>query len=90
MSDKKRYCYKVRIFRRRENGKIKEINARGGFVNRKTGAPFFRIKYSGFKYTDLTETPKLQYMDEDDRVYYNQIDINTYIQVKRGISYRFS
>ena len=77
------YRYKVRIFRRRENGKVKELNKKGGYINRSTGAPFFRIKLGPFKTIDLTETPKLRYMDQDDRVYYNQIDINTFVQVKR-------
>lgn len=86
MHQKKTYRYKVRIFRTRENGKVKEINCKAGYINRSTGAPFFRIKTGLFNSIDLTETPKLQYMDEEDRVYYNQIDVNTFIQVKRVLS----
>lgn len=85
--NKKIYQYPVRILRERENGKVKEINRKGGFIRRKGGTPFFRIK-TGFWWwnvTDLSETPKLEYMDEDNRVYYKQIDIDTYIQMKREV-----
>lgn len=81
---KKVYMYPVRIFRRRENGGVLEINGFGGYINRTSGAPFFRIKLGKGKKVDLTETPKLEYMDEQSRVYYNQIDIDTFIQIKRN------
>jgi hypothetical protein len=81
--NKKLYKYKVRVYRVRENGKVKEINGKGGFINRQTGAPFFRINFGFRNNFDLTETPKLQFMDEEDRVYYKQIDINTFIQLER-------
>jgi hypothetical protein len=85
--NKKMYQYPVRILRQRENGKYKEINRKGGFINRKGGTPFFRIKmgFWWWKFKDLSETPKLSYMDEDNRVYYKQIDIDTYIQMKREV-----
>lgn len=84
---KKKYHYPVRILRVRENGKVKEINCFGGYVNRGlVGAEFFRIKPSFLKSIDLTETPKLKYLDEDDRVYYKQIDLNTFVQMKRVMS----
>jgi preprotein translocase subunit SecE len=84
---KKVYRYPVRIYRTRENGNVKEVNAKGGYINRGIkGAEFFRIKPSFFVSIDLTETPKLMYIDEDDRVYYKQIDLNTFIQMKRTIS----
>lgn len=79
------YKYKVRIFKMRESGKVKEINTKGGFIGRKNSAHFFRIK-TGFwfwKYKDLTTTPDPQFMDEEDRVYYYQIDIDTFVQIKR-------
>jgi hypothetical protein len=81
------YKYKVRVFRERENGKVKESNFVAGYINRKNSAPFFRIKTGKWwwQYLDLTETPKVQYMDEDDRVYYKQIDINSYVQMRRII-----
>jgi len=80
------YKYKVRVFRERENGKVKESNYIGGYINRKNNAPFFRIKTGRWwwQYLDLTETPKPQYMDEDDRVYYKQIDVNSFIQMARN------
>jgi hypothetical protein len=86
MNYKKTYKYPVRILRTRENGKVKEINCLGGYINRGVaGAEFFRIKPSFLKSIDLTETPKLKYVDEDDRVYYKQIDLNTFVQMKRTI-----
>jgi hypothetical protein len=33
--DKKRYVYKVRIFQTRENGSVKEINCKCGYINNK-------------------------------------------------------
>jgi len=79
------YKYKVRVFNERENGKVKENNYVGGYIGRINSAPFFRVK-TGFwwwNYLDFIETPKIQYMDEDDRIYYKQIDVNTFIQMKR-------
>ena len=83
--NKKVYKYKVRIFRVRENGKVKEANFKGGYIGRKNSAPFFRIKTGKFPWNviELNETPKVEYIDEEDRVYYKQIDINTFIQIKR-------
>lgn len=80
------YRYLVRIFRTRENGKVLEANYKGGYIGRKNSAPFFRIKTGRWwwQYTDLIETPKPEYMDEQNRVYYKQIDVNTYIQLKRN------
>jgi len=79
------FIYPVRIFRTRENGKVKEKNCVGGYIGRKNSAPFFRIKtgWWWWQYVDLIETPKVQFIDQDDRVYYKQIDVNTFIQLKR-------
>jgi len=83
--NKKLYRYNVRIFRVRENGRYKEANFKGGYIGRKNSAPFFRIKTGKFPWNviELNETPKVEYIDEEDRVYYKQIDINTFIQIKR-------
>ena len=86
--NKSLYRHPVRIFRIRENGKVKENNFKGGYIGRKNSAPFFRIK-KGFmpnQNIDLTTTPKVEYMDEDDRVYYLQIDVNTFVQLKRDMN----
>ena len=82
------YKYKVRIFKVRENGKVKELNTVGGYIGRKNSAPFFRIKIGRFwwQIKDLTTTPNPKYMDEDDRFYYFQNDIDTYIQVRRDFN----
>ena len=79
------YKFPVRIYRVRENGKVKEINRKGGFIGRKNSAPFFRIKTGRWwwQYVDLNKTPNPAYFDEQDRVYYKQIDVDTYIQLKR-------
>ena len=79
------YRYPVRIFRVRENGKVIEHNCKGGYIGRKNSAPFFRIKLGRWwwQYIDITNTPKPEYMDEQNRVYYKQIDVASYIQMKR-------
>jgi len=79
------FRYKVRIFRVREGGKVKEGNFKAGYIGRKNSAPFFRIKTGKWwwQHIDLTTTPKVEFMDEEDRVYYKQIDINTFVQMKR-------
>jgi len=81
------FKYKVRVFRERENRKVKESNYVGGYIGRKNSAPFFRVKTGRWwwQYVDFIETPKIQYMDEEDRVYYSQIDVGTFIQMKRDI-----
>jgi len=81
------FKYKVRVFRERENDKLKESNYKGGYIQRKNLAPFFRVKTGKWwwQYIDFIETPKIQFMDEDDRVYYKQIDVNTFIQLRRNL-----
>lgn len=85
INNKRIYKYKVRIFRIRENGKVKESNFKGAYIGRKNSAHFFRIKTGKFPWNciELTTTPKVEYMDEEDRVYYKQIDVDSYLQVKR-------
>ena len=84
-SNKKKYPHKVRIYKIRENGKVKEVNLVGGFFGRKGGTSFFNIKTGFFPWQcrQLSETPKMEYVDEEDRVYYKQIDIDTFIQLQR-------
>jgi len=79
------YRYKVRVFKTRENNKVKEVNYVGGYINRVNSAPFFKVKTGRWSSFDLSETPKLEYMDEEDRVYYKQIDVNTFIQMRREL-----
>jgi hypothetical protein len=79
------YKYPVRIFRARENGTIKEFNCKGGYIGRKNSASFFQIKTGRFPWQkiNLNTTPMPKYMDQDNRVYYKQIDLGTYIQLQR-------
>lgn len=79
------YKYPVRVFKVREAGKVIEVNYVGGYVGRVNSAPFFRIKTGRWwwQFLDLTKTPNPKYMDEQNRVYYKQIDINTFVQIKR-------
>lgn len=81
------YKYKARIFRIRENGKVKEANYKAGYIGRKNSAPFFRIKTGRWwwQQIDMVTTPKVKYMDEEDRVYYLQVDVSTFIQLRRQI-----
>jgi hypothetical protein len=81
------FKYKVRVFRVRENGKVLESNYVGGYIGRKNLAPFFRVKTGRWwwQYIDFIETPKIEYMDEEDRLYYKQIDVGTFVQLKRNI-----
>jgi len=85
--DKKVFQYPVRIFRIRENGKCLEANYKGGYIGRKNSAPFFQIKTGKWPWQkiNLTTTPNPKYLDEQNRVYYKQIDINTYIQLQRTL-----
>jgi len=83
LRNKKIYKYKARIFRIREGGKHKELNFKAGYINRVNSAPYFKIKTGWFKSIDLITTPNPAYIDEEDRVYYQQIDVNTFVQMKR-------
>lgn len=82
------YKYKARIFRVRENGKVKESNYKAGYIGRKNSAPFFRIKTGKMwgQQIDLITTPIVKYMDEEDRVYYLQLDVNTFVQLERKMN----
>jgi len=79
------FKYPVRIFRARENGGVKELNCKGGYIGRKNSASFFQIKTGKWPWqkVNLNTTPIPQYMDQDNRVYYKQIDLSTYIQLRR-------
>lgn len=82
------YKYPVRIFRVRENERVIESNHKGGYIRRRGSAPFFRIKtgkwYWGWWWQiNLTTTPKPEYLDEQNRAYYKQIDVNTFVQLRR-------
>lgn len=84
--DKKRYVYKVRIFQTRENGSVKEINCKGGYINNKlTGINKFVIKRGFFPFNKiiLKTTPDPSMIDFENRIYYKQIDVSTFIQLKR-------
>ncbi len=86
------FTYPVRILRIRENGKVIELNKVGGYIKRKNSAPFFRIDMkvwwnpvTWLRKIDLTTTPNPRYLDEQNRVYYLQIDVNTFVQMKRKL-----
>jgi len=83
--NKKIYVYPVRIFRIRENGKVIEKNCKGGYIKRKGSSPYFRIKLGKWwwQYTDLITTPNPEYMDEQNRVYLKQIDVGSFVQMRR-------
>jgi len=87
LRNRKLYRYNVRIYRIRENGKVKEVNFKGGYIGRKNSAPFFRIKTGRWwwQQMDLTTTPIVKHMDEEDRVYYLQIDVDSLVQMSRSI-----
>lgn len=81
--DKKVYIYPVRIYRQRNNGQVKEFNTFGGYI-KKGKITQFIIKMSRFKKKPADKLPLSQYMDEDNRVYYWQLNPDSpLIQVKR-------
>lgn len=86
--NKQLYKYRARVFRIRENGKVKEVNYKAGYIGRKNSAPFFRIKTGKmpWQHIDMITTPNVKYMDEEDRVYYLQIDVNTFVQLRREMN----
>jgi len=89
--NKEIFRWKVRNFRRRESGRVKESNIKGGYLKNKEGIPFFRIKLHRFKFwqrADLYTLPDAKFISEDDRIYYNQIDPFTFVQCKRTFSTR--
>jgi hypothetical protein len=70
------FKYPVRIFKVRENGGVKELNCKGGYIGRKNSASFFQIKTGKLPWqkVNLNTTPSPSMMDQDNRVYYKQID----------------
>jgi len=82
------FKYPVRIFKTREHGTVKEQNCKGGYIGRKNSASYFQIKTGMFPWQkiNLNTTPNPQYMDQDNRVYYKQIDLNTFVQLKRSFT----
>ncbi len=81
--NKKIYIYPVRIFRRRQNGGVKELNKKGGYVTKK-GMVYFVIKMKRFKSKTLDRIPDSGLMDEEDRLYFYQLSPESpLIQCKR-------
>lgn len=85
MRERKIYTFHVRVLRRRENNKTKESNYKGGYIKSKDGLQKFAIKTGRMPWqkTVLDRLPDAHYIDEENRVYYNQIDPDTYIQVRK-------
>lgn len=79
------YRYPVRAFRRREGNKTKEINYKGGYIMGKNHVREFWVKTGRMPWqaTKMDRLPDAHFMDEDNRVYYNVVDPDTWIQVKR-------
>lgn len=79
------YQYKVRAYKRRENGRRLEVNYPAGYGKDKAGISFFRVKLSRKPgdHRDMYELPDAQYMDEENRVHYEIVNPNVWIQVKR-------
>jgi hypothetical protein len=78
------FIYPVRIYKTRESGGVKETNWKGGYIGRKNSASYFQIKGRfPWQKINLNTTPNPKYMDQDNRVYYKQIDLGTYVQLKR-------
>lgn len=86
--NKKIFMYKVRLYKIRENGKVKEVNFKAGYIGRKNSAPYFRIKTGPWwwQHIDLITTPVPRSMDLDNRLYYLQTDVRTYVQLKREVN----
>lgn len=81
--DKKIFIYPVRIFRRRANGNVKEINTKGGYIKKGT-ITYFIVKISKFKKKEMDKLPNSSLMDEDNRIYFYQISPDApYLQVRR-------
>lgn len=81
--DKKIFIYPVRIFRRRTNGLVKEINKFGGYIQ-KGAETIFIIKMTAWKKKELGRLPDSDLMDEEDRVYFYQLSPESpLIQCKR-------
>lgn len=84
--NKKIYIYNVRIFRRRSNGAVKEINKKGGYITKK-GMIYFAIKMKRFKSKTLERVPDSGLMDEEDRLYFYQLSPEApLIQCKRNFN----
>ena len=82
------YKFKIRFYRIREDGKFKESNHKAGYIGRRNSTPFFRIKIGKmwWQRIDLITTPKVSSADLDDRFYYLQKDVGTFIQLDRKVS----
>lgn len=77
--------YKVRAFRRRENNKRPEDNYPAGYLKDKSGVTFFRVKLGKmpWEYRDFYDLPDAKYMDDDNRVCYEVVNPNVWVQVKK-------
>lgn len=84
--NKKIFIYEARIFRRRQNGTVKELNKKAGYINKKNML-YFVIKMSRWKTKTLERIPDSGLMDEEDRLYFYQLSPESpLIQCKRSFN----
>ena len=85
------YPYKIRIRSLRNNGNYKERNARAGMVKSRAGVYFFRIKLSAKPkdHFDIFTIPDFDAVDTEDRLVYERIGHNRFIQLKVKHTPRF-
>lgn len=81
----KNYNYKVRAYKRREGNKRLEVNFPAGYFKDKQGVTFFKVKLSWkpWEHRIFYTLPDPDYMDEDNRVYYEIVNPNLWVQCKR-------
>lgn len=83
--NKKIYKFKVRLFKRRENGKRTEANYKAGYIKNAHGISQFVVKLGRMPWQKkvIHYLPDSNYMDEEDRVYYEAFDPDNWVQMKR-------
>lgn len=89
--ERQTFPYKVRLRSLRSYGNYKERNAKGGMIKSSSGVYFFRIKM-GIKpkdYFDIYTTPDFDAVDTEDRLVYERIGHNRFIQLKVKHAPRF-
>lgn len=81
------YVFKHETTRLRKDGRYKKLKGKAGFITRRDGIKYFRIKMGRMPWQkmDLVQHPNLEEMDGDNTVYYIQLGPDILVQARKEL-----
>lgn len=81
------FVFRHRTLRLRKDQKSKEVIGKAGFITKRNGIKYFRLKLGRMPWQkiDLIDHPNLNEMDGNNTVYYTQLGPEIFLQSKREL-----